>query len=161
MDGGRHRGEDGGHRPDHCLACYGRCPVFLRALAVWFAILVLASLNGALRDLVVAPRIGDTVARAISTVILCGLIFLVTWYTIRWIEPQSAKQALAVGAFWVALTVAFEFGAGRYAGKSWSVILEDYNVMRGRIWVLVPIVTFLAPYWATRMRGLLWTSPAP
>ena len=42
--------------------------VLLRAVVVWFAILVLASLNGAVRDLVVAPRIGDTVARAISTV---------------------------------------------------------------------------------------------
>ena len=65
--------------------------VLLRAVVVWFAILVLASLNGAVRDLVVAPRIGDTVARAISTVILSGLILLVTWYLIRWIGPQSSK----------------------------------------------------------------------
>jgi hypothetical protein len=132
----------------------------LRAVAVWLAILVLASLNGALRDLVVAPRIGDTIARAISTVILSGLILLVTWYTIRWIGPQSARQAIGVGAFWVILTLCFEFGAGRYAGKSWSVILEDYHVARGRIWVLVPIITFLAPYWMGKLR-VMWSSPAP
>jgi hypothetical protein len=134
--------------------------VLLRALVVWFGILVLASLNGALRDLVVAPRIGDTLARAISTVILCGLVLLVTWYTVRWIGPHSGRQALGVGAFWVALTLCFEFGAGRYAGKSWSVILEDYNLARGRIWVLVPIVTFLAPYWVGKLRHL-WNPPAP
>ena len=132
--------------------------VLLRAVVVWFAILVLASLNGAVRDLVVAPRIGDTVARAISTVILSGLILLVTWYTIRWIGPHSPKQALALGAFWLVLTLCFEFGAGRFAGKPWSVILADYDVVRGRIWVLVPLVTFLAPYWVGRMRGL-WTAP--
>jgi hypothetical protein len=134
--------------------------VLLRALAVWLAILVLATLNGALRDLVVAPRIGDTIARAISTVVLCALILLVTWYTVRQIGPQTGRQALGVGAFWLALTLCFEFGAGRYAGKPWSVILEDYNMARGRIWALVPVVTFLAPYWVGRMRGL-WSGSAP
>jgi hypothetical protein len=134
--------------------------MLFRAVVVWFGILVLASLNGALRDLIVAPRIGDTIARAISTVILCGLIFLVTWYTIRWVGPQRPKQALGVGAFWLVLTLCFEFGTGRYAGKPWSVILEDYNLLRGRIWLLVPIVTFLAPYWIGRVRGP-WNQPAP
>ena len=70
-----------------------------RALVVWFVILVLAILNGAMRDLILAPRIGDTIARAISTVVLCGLILLVTWYTIRWVEPHSPGHAIAVGAF--------------------------------------------------------------
>jgi hypothetical protein len=36
----------------------------------------------AVRGLFVAPRIGDTIARAISTVILCGLILLVTRYAL-------------------------------------------------------------------------------
>jgi hypothetical protein len=134
--------------------------MLFRAVVVWFGILVLASLNGAVRDLMVAPRIGDTIARAISTMILCGLILLVTRYTIRWVGPQSPRQALGVGAFWLVLTLCFEFGAGRYAGKPWSVILEDYNLTRGRVWVLVPIVTFMAPYWIGRMRGL-WLGDPP
>lgn len=128
-----------------------------RAVAIWLAILVLASLNGAVRDLVVAPRIGDTAARAISTLVLCGLVLLVTWVSIRWIGPHSARQALAIGALWLVLTLAFEVGAGRLTGKSWSVVLADYDLLRGRIWVLVPIVTFLAPLWVGRHRGL-WTS---
>jgi hypothetical protein len=97
-------------------------------------------------------------ARALSTVMLCGVILLVTWYTIRWMGTQNARQALAVGALWLVLTLCFEFGAGRYAGKPWPVILGDYDVTRGRIWVLVPIITFVAPYWVGRMRGL-WTAP--
>ena len=136
----------------------GPLPVLLRSVVIWFAILILASLNGAVRDLLVAPRAGDTIARAISTVILSGLILLVTWYTIRWIGAQSPRQALGVGAAWLILTLCFEFGAGRYTGKSWSVILDDYDVTRGRIWALVPIITFLAPYWMGRLRGM-WTSP--
>ena len=130
-----------------------------RAAVVWLAILALASLNGAVRDLVVAPRIGDTGARAISTLVLCGVLVLVTWLSIRWVGPRSARQAGAVGMFWLVLTLAFEFGAGRLSGKPWAVVLADYDLLRGRIWVLVPIVTFLAPLWLGRVRGL-WTGGA-
>ena len=127
--------------------------MLVRAGTIWLVILVLASLNGAVRDLVVAPRIGDTAARAISTLILCGLVLLVTWLSIRWVGPRSGRQALAIGLFWLVLTLAFEVGAGRLSGKAWSVVLADYDVLRGRIWVLVPIVTCLAPVWAGRVRG--------
>jgi hypothetical protein len=128
--------------------------MLLRAAVVWLAILALAALNGAIRDLVVAPRIGDTAARAISTLVLSGVVLLVTWLSIRWVGPRNARQARAVGMFWLVLTLAFEFGVGRLSGKSLSAVLVDYDVLRGRIWVLVPIVTFLAPVWLGRVRGL-------
>jgi hypothetical protein len=125
-------------------------------------ILVLASLNGAVRDLLVAPRIGDTLARAISTLVLCGLVLLVTWRSIRWIAPHSRREALAVGLLWLVLTLTFEVGAGRLSGKPGSVIFSDYDILRGRIWVLVPIVTVFAPLWAMRRnRGPGRTGGAP
>lgn len=120
---------------------------------------MLASLNGAVRDLLVAPRIGDTVARALSTLVLGGLVMWVTWASIRWLGPRRLGEAMGVGLFWVALTLAFELAAGRLSGKPWSVVLADYDVLRGRIWVLVPIVTFLAPAWAGRARGLWHGGP--
>ena len=124
--------------------------MLLRAIVVWLGILGLAAVNGALRDLVVAPRVGDTVARALSTVILCALILLVARSTIRWIGPRTARAALGIGGLWFVLTLVFEFGSGLYAGRTWAVMLEDYDVLRGRLWVLVPVVTFLAPVWAHR-----------
>lgn len=128
--------------------------MFGRGAVIWLGILVLASLNGAVRDLVVAPRVGDTIARALSTVILCGLVLLVTWTSIRWLGPRGPREAAALGLFWVALTLTFELAAGRLSGKPWSVVLADYDVLRGRIWILVPIVTLLAPRWAAEARGL-------
>jgi len=135
--------------------------MFLRAVVIWFAILVLASLNGALRELVLAPRIGDLIARAISPVMLCALIVLVTWLAIRWIGPGSPREALAIGALWVGLTLLFEFGEGHYLShKPWPELLAEYNVLRGRLWVLVPVVAFFAPLWAGRARDL-WSTPGP
>ena len=120
--------------------------MLLRATLIWLGILVLASGNGAVRDLVLAPRLGDPLARAISTLVLCGLILLVTWRSIRWIGPRSRRDALIVGLLWVVLTLGFEFLAGHYLfGKTWATLLEDYDLSRGRIWLLALLTTFAAP----------------
>ena len=89
--------------------------MLLRAVAIWLGILVLASLNGALRDLVMAPRLGDTLARALSTLLLCGLVLLVTWYTVAWIGPRTTRDALTVG------TLGCAHARVRAAGGSLSV----------------------------------------
>jgi hypothetical protein len=131
-----------------------------RALAVWFAILLGAILNGAFREAWLIPRFGDQLGRALSTIILCGLVFLVTWPTIGWIRPASARDALTVGILWVVLTLAFEFLAGHYAfGKSWAVLLEDYDLRRGRIWIAVLVMVLIAPLWTASMQGLLSARP--
>jgi hypothetical protein len=127
-----------------------------RALVVWFAVLLLASLNGVARETWLIPRMGDQIGRALSTVILCGLVFLMAWLTIGWVGPDSRSDALWVGALWLVLTLAFEFLVGHYGlGKSWSALLEDYDLSRGRIWVAVLVTVLLAPLWTARMRGLL------
>jgi hypothetical protein len=116
-------------------------------------LLALAVLNGGLRDAWLSPRLGDTAGRALSSVLLSLLILLAARLTVRWIGPRTRREALTVGALWVGLTLAFEFGAGRYGfGKSWAELLADYDLSRGRIWVLVLIVTFFAPLWTARFR---------
>lgn len=132
--------------------------MILRAVVIWFVLLILAVLNGGVRDTWLSPRLGDTAGRALSTLLLSGLILLVTWMSIGWIRPTSAAAAFAIGALWLALTLAFEFLVGHHGfGKPWGELLEDYDLRRGRIWLLVLLVTFGAPVWAARVRGLLGT----
>jgi hypothetical protein len=130
--------------------------MLLRALLIWCVILLFASANGALRDLVLAPRLGDTVARAVSTIVLSLIILAVAWCSIGWIGSSTIRQAILVGVLWVGLTLAFEFLAGHYLfHKPWATLLEDYNIRRGRIWVMVPVLTLLAPLWMGRLRDLV------
>jgi hypothetical protein len=130
-----------------------------RALVIWVVMLLAASVNGALREGLLIPAIGDVAGRAVSTLLLSGLILLLTYLTIRWIHPRSSREAWTIGGLWVASTLAFEFLAGHYLfGNPWSQLLEDYNVLRGRIWILVLIVIAVAPRLCARIRGLL---PAP
>ena len=128
----------------------------LRALVVWCVLLLLAVLNGGARDAWLSPRLGDPIGRAISTLLLCGLIFLASWLTIGWIRPATKGEALGVGALWLALTLAFEFGVGHYGfGKPWLELFADYDLFRGRIWIAVLVVTLFAPLWTARLRGVM------
>ena len=120
-----------------------------RTLAIWLLLLIVAVLNGAIREIFITPRFGEQAAHIGSTVILSAAIILLAWFSISWIGPKSRPEALVVGIVWVALTVAFEFLAGHYAfGNSWETLIADYNVFRGRIWMLVLVVNLFAPLWA-------------
>jgi hypothetical protein len=117
-----------------------------RSLLVWVLILICAVLNGMLRDLVLSPRLGDTVGRAISSILLSAVVLIVTALTLRWMKPTGIKDAFSIGALWLVMTLGFEFVAGHYLfKKSWAVLLEDYNIAQGKIWLLVLITTLLAP----------------
>jgi hypothetical protein len=108
------------------------------------------------RDTWLSPWLGDTIGRALSTALLSGLIFLLTWCTISWIRPATTSGALRVGALWLGLTLAFELVVGHYGfGKGWSELLADYDLRRGRIWIAVLLVTLLAPLWTARLRGIV------
>jgi hypothetical protein len=123
---------------------------------VWCLLLVLAVLNGGVRDVWLTPRLGDPVGRAISTLLLCALILLTIWLTVGWIRPTTRGAALGIGVLWTGLTLAFEFGVGHYGfGKPWAELLADYDVSRGRIWIAVLVVTLVGPLWTARLRGLV------
>ena len=128
--------------------------MIIRASIIWLGLLVLAIGNGTVREFLISPRTGPEIGHVVSTILLSALICVVAWFTVSWIAPGTRHRALLVGSWWVVLTLAFELLAGHYLfGNSWSKLLADYNIARGRIWILVPIVTLLAPVWAQGLRS--------
>ncbi len=88
--------------------------MFARAGAVWFGIMLIAILNGALRDSCSCPASEISARARISCLTLAVAILLVTWMSLPWIRPASMTRRLAIGVLWLAMTLAFEFGAGHY-----------------------------------------------
>ena len=130
--------------------------IHTRAALVWIGILVLAFANGAVREVVLVSPLGEAAAHAISSLILSSAILVLSWFTIRWIHPTSVSDAWRIGILWLALAIAFEFLAGHYLfGDPWDRLWADYNVLRGRLWVLVLITTLVAPVITARARGVL------
>jgi hypothetical protein len=131
--------------------------MLLRALIVWCALLVAAIVNGTIRVAVIIPAVGETAGHIISTIKLSIAILLIAWLAIPWLGPASGIDLWRIGAMWFALTVAFEFGAGHFLfGNPWSRLLEDYNVLRGRVWVVVLLATATAPMVAAWGWGLVF-----
>ena len=127
----------------------------VRALAVWFLLLVTAVLNGFLRERFLIPKTGQQTGHILSTISLCALILLLTWPTIAWLDPPSAIAAAGIGVAWLVLTLVFEFGFGHYiAHKPWSELLADYDILHGRIWIFVLFTTAAAPWLTGRLRGV-------
>lgn len=105
---------------------------WIRATTVWLLLMAVESIHGALRQIFLAPLIGDFPARRVAVFSGMLLIFLITLATVRWMIARGDKGLLAVGAWWVALTVAFECVLGRAVfGYDWRRLLEDYDVSRG------------------------------
>jgi len=122
------------------------------ALAVWAGLAVLAVLNGIFREAVLALSLGDAGAHVLSTLLLTVAVAIVAvLYVERFAQEAERRTLLAVGGLWTVLTLAFEFGFGHYVvGKSWAVLLADYDVLAGRIWILVPVTLLVAPLVAAR-----------
>ena len=112
----------------------------------WLGMPLLAILNATVREKSYKNALGELVAHQISTGILIILIGIYTWLISLGWKLEATSQALIVGCIWLGLTVSFEFGFGRLVMKhSWEHLLHDYNILVGRIWILVLLWTLLAP----------------
>jgi hypothetical protein len=118
----------------------------LQLVGMWFLFLATAILNGLLRENFLANHLSELSAHQLSTLLFSAAIFLITAIFIKRIGLTNNKQLLAVGLFWAGLTVAFEFLFFHYVGgKSWDVLLADYNLFEGRLFFLVLVTTLLSP----------------
>lgn len=128
-----------------------------RYFLVWFVMLLVAVANGSLRDFTYGKFLPELYAHQLSTfsgMVLLGLVILVF---VKLRPPASARQALLIGLFWMALTVAFEFLFFHFvAGHPWSALLANYDLLNGRVWVLLLAWVAIAPYVFYR-----WMNPPP
>ena len=108
--------------------------------------LVIAIINGALRDVWYRKPAGELAAHQVSTITLILFFGVFIGLVFQKYPPSSSRQALLIGVIWVIMTLSFEFGFGRWRGNSWEQLLRDYNVFEGRLWVLIPLWVMIAPY---------------
>ncbi len=120
----------------------------LLVLGMWFIFVIAAILNGTFRVAFITPRVGEYAGHVISTVIFMCVLLIGTYFFLGYLDADLARNdLLLIGAFWLVMTAGFEFVFGHYViGHPWEKLLEDYNIFKGRVWVLVLLTTFLAPW---------------
>jgi len=125
---------------------------WLRAALVWMLIMLAETGSGMVREVFIAPVIGGLRARQLGVLVGCILIFVIAWLTARWMNARTLRDQLAVGAFWVALTLLFEAALGRALGVSWSRLLSDYNPAHGGFMLFGLAFMFITPWLTKKLR---------
>jgi hypothetical protein len=64
----------------------------------------------------------------------------------------SSREASVLGVVWLLGAIVFEFGFGHYVdGLSWSRLLSDYDLTRGRLLLLIWVTVGAGPFVAARV----------
>ncbi|MFK7845635.1 MAG: hypothetical protein AB8G77_10065 [Rhodothermales bacterium] len=127
--------------------------VAVKALVIWLAILVVAVVNGLLREKLFIPNLGAIPGMVLSGVLLSCLILAVAYVFLPWLGARFPAQLMLIGVGWLVLTLTFEFSFGFFRGKTLSELLEAYAFEGGNIWPVVLLVTAVSPWLAAKFRG--------
>jgi hypothetical protein len=116
-------------------------------MMAWLPMALLAIANGVIRDIGYGRQLRELRAHQISTLTAIILLGLYIWALLQVWPLASSSQAATVGLTWLLLTVVFEFTFGYFVAKHpLKRLLHDYNLLAGRVWVLVLIWVTVAPY---------------
>lgn len=132
--------------------------IYLYSIGAWIMLVILAIINGIIRNSFYSQHLGELLAHQVSTIVFCLIIIVFSYLFFRYSGVAgNKKDYVYIGLIWLFLTVAFEFLFGHFiAGHTWEHLLADYNVFKGRIWILVLIVTATAPlisHWIIEQRS--------
>ena len=126
-----------------------------KSILIWLCIIPLAILNGALREGIINPLIGEIKAGHVSVIILCFLIFIVSFIFIPKLGKGTNKTYLLIGILWVFLTIVFETTLGLLMGISINELIQAYNITTGNSWIVVVIFTGIVPLLIAKIKRLI------
>ena len=128
--------------------------LWLRAVAVWLALIGAEIVHGTLRTLWLVPAVGDFRARQIGVFVGSALILVIAYLTAPWLRARTTRSQWLVGLLWLVLTVLFEVGLGRLVlGYTWERIASDYNLLQGGLMPLGLLVLTAAPMVPAKLRA--------
>ncbi len=125
----------------------------LRAFVVWLVMMIVETVHGVLRTLLLVPLVGDFHARQLGVITGSLLIFGIAWLFVRWVRAGTTVRLLVVGLEWMALTVLFEIGLGiLILGLPWERGADDYDLRQGGFMGLGLLLMALSPLLTDKLR---------
>ncbi len=123
-------------------------PIYFYSIIFWFALALVAVINGAIREKIYKPHVGDLLAHQISTVVFISAMWSLMYVFFRKLGfVYTNADLISIGVGLLIGTIVFEFIVGHYAfGNSWEKLFKDYNILKGRLWSIVLLATVLGPW---------------
>ena len=125
-----------------------------RGLAVWLFIMLVETLHGLLRGLLLVPRVGEETAGRIGWPIGLVIVLGISIALAPWMAIRDTSALLRLGGLWAVLTLIFEVTIGLLRGLDLPRLLAEFNPLAGGLAIYSLAIMFLAPLLAARLRGL-------
>lgn len=120
--------------------------MIVKALIIWLLIALVETIQGILRVKFVSRKIGESLAKKLGIISGCFIIFLITWFTLPWIKPNTIMNTFLIGLLWLFLMVSYDILLGKYIFHySWKRISYDFNIHRGGFLGIGMLFLFLTP----------------
>jgi hypothetical protein len=125
-----------------------------KSLEVWLFVALAAMMNGMFRSLFLVPRLGDHAAHVLSVLMMMILVLLLSSVLVnRFLREYGNGDLFLIGFLWTAMSVSVDFLFEYFVmDVPWRVILRDYNLFSGRIWLLVLATEFIGPWFMASNR---------
>lgn len=120
--------------------------LYVKSLGIWLLLAASAILVATFRVEVLLAQFGEQTAHQLGTLIFLIIQFIIIYFFINKMRIKETKTLLTIGIFWIVITIIFEFIFGHYVmGHPWQKLFSDYNLLNGRLWVLVLVNNIVAP----------------
>lgn len=120
--------------------------LYLKSFGIWVILAISAITVAIIRNGVLLPPLGEQTAHEVGTILYLIVQFLIIYMFVKRSRLKKTSTLLSVGIYWLILTITFEFIFGHFViGHSWEKLFADYNIFKGRLWVLVLINNVAAP----------------
>lgn len=127
--------------------------LFLKVAMIWFIIVIVAVINGIFRESILVPYFGEAVALPASGITLAIIIFIIIYLSFKLFGKNKYLSYLYMGIQFVTMTLVFEFVFGHYViGKSWSELLQVFNILEGDLFILALLVSLLSPLLVAKIK---------
>ncbi|MCX6134174.1 MAG: hypothetical protein NTU47_10225 [Ignavibacteriales bacterium] len=125
-----------------------------KSLEVWLFVAIAASMNGMFRSLFLIPRIGEHTSHVLSVLMLMIVVLLSSSVLVnKLLRDYDNTDLFIIGSFWAALTVSVDCLFEHYVlDIPWRSILSDYNLLSGRIWIMVLATEIIGPWFMASNR---------
>lgn len=113
---------------------------------LWFPMIIIAIINGIIRQTVYKIYLDDLSAHQLSVFSAILLFGIYLWVVSGKWRIESSPQSYRIGIMWLVMTISFEFLFGHFVmGHTWELLLNDYNILDGRLWIVVLLWITLSP----------------
>lgn len=127
----------------------------LKYFITWLPGIPIAIINGSIRQYYFRNYMRELSANQLSVLSFIILFAIYVWYILPWLKLSSVREAFHTGIIWISYTVIFEFIFGHFVMKhSWEKLFYEYNILEGRLWIIILLWILLSPPTIYRIKKL-------